>query len=195
MPRQRKRTRSRSRSQSGKCNQSDCEITKKEYAKIKKMMKIKERVSGGKYCDFLEKHMPSRCVKGYSITHYIGGGEFGRVLAICHKNGKEYAMKIVFDDPNGILTPREEVRMQKYAASHGLAPKILHVCKKKIGRKNAYFIIMEKVDGIVGNLLDIINFKEAKQLLNNVLFLVEKMRKIKFTHGDLHWENIGFKVV
>lgn len=178
---------------------SKCEMTKKEYEKIKKMMKIKERLPlNNTYCQFLEKHIPSKCIDGYKITGYIGGGEFGRVLAVCNKYGKTYAMKIVFDDPYGILSPQEEVRMQKYAAKHRMAPKIYHVCKKRIGRKDAYFIVMEKVDGIIGtNFMNVkgITIKEADMILSVILRLIKDMRKIKFTHGDLHWENIGFNVI
>lgn len=165
-----------------------CEVAKKHYNKVSKL--LKKSSSKKDLCQSIENMIPKECLKDLKVVRYLGGGVFGKILSLCKDRWECKAMKIMVEDPESdFVTADEEIKLQKYAAKHGMAPKIDRLCK----RGNARFIVMDKVDGILNNFLSIKKQNwELDALVDEVQRLMKLLCKHKMTHGDLHWGNVGY---
>jgi serine/threonine protein kinase len=168
------------------------------------------------FCSIMEKMFPASCTKKYTFVSYLGKGAFGHVYEIRDKtNGKRGAVKFqLSDDPASI---KRELAMQKKLHSIGVAPAVWDHCSMKTSRPSAaalkdlqkrlrtkrrpeargqdlHMTMMEKVDGTVSKLLQTKQTEsQLKGIKTSILSIVDKMRRHKISHGDLHWDNIAYR--
>lgn len=166
----------------------ECTLKKPQYNKIAKL--LKHESSAKNLCGAIEHVIPKECLGNLKVIKYLGGGEFGKILSLCKDRWECKAMKIMVANPDSdFVSADQEIALQKYAAKHGLAPKIEKLCKKGKAR----FIVMDKVDGILENFL---NTKKQDWELDALLVEIERLMKLmckhKMTHGDMHWGNVGY---
>jgi len=133
--------------------------------------------------------------KKYHIDKKLGEGAFGAVYRVCSNDVKncEYVLKkqLVKD----IKHIENEEKMHKMFSKHKLSPSFYDSITIKEGKKNYAYCLMERVDGVVEQLIT--PHTTEKQLLSiaTALFeLIDKMCKYKLIHGDLHSGNIGYIV-
>jgi tRNA A-37 threonylcarbamoyl transferase component Bud32 len=140
-------------------------------------------------CESISSVLNIKCLKSWRFASYLGSGNNGIIFSIEHKkNGAVRAAKIVTVDP------KSEVKIQKKAHKKGIAPKVFHSCKLS---KDLWVVIMEKIDGSLGDLVGghrslskVMLTKIYKEIVRNII----RMEKSNITHGDLSLENMGYVI-
>jgi len=172
-------------------------------------------------CQEIMQMMPQTCFHDkWEVVGILGRGAYGIVFLLNEVDGTKVALrkdrqgqdgrqdqqdpqgrqaslKIQVTDENSVLTPENEINMQRVFAAENLAPLVLCVDTVVVHGQKLTLILMEKIDFTLGDLLS--RHKIPKVYVNmvtrGVVALLERMRELQFTHGDFHDENIGFRVV
>lgn len=148
-------------------------------------------------CDEIANYMPKGCIQNWTIIKKLGQGAFGAVF-LAEKDGQTAALKIIIDSPdNSNFVPIEdEVRMQRAFAAAGLAPRLYCHAKTNVGRSTIHMILMEPVDFTLNAFMcrDVVNHDSLKAIAMSIFKTLLKMKRLNVTHGDMHTENIAFRV-
>jgi len=105
----------------------------------------------------------------------------GVIFSVINKNGSMRAAKIV------TVNPKSEVKFQKKLAKDGLAPKVFHSCKMS---DNMWVIIMEKIDGSLGDLVGghrSLSSKMLSRVYENVGYIVLPEGGVRLILIDFGW--------
>lgn len=181
-----------------------CYITHPELYEFIKFIKVGKRHDINKAlhtimtpCDEIVNYMPGACVKGWNVVRKLGQGVSGAVF-LAEKDGMQAALKIVVDSPDSanFVTVEAEVRMQQKFADAGLAPKIYCHGKTQVGQTTVHVILMEPVDFTLNAFMcrDVVTREALKEIAMSLFRMLLKMRKLGVTHGDMHTENVAFRV-
>jgi hypothetical protein len=134
-------------------------------------------------------------LRGWSLVKYLGGGAYGKVFLMKTPQGKSVAVKIqklrAGDDP------KEEVRLQKIFAGYGLGPNVIkHTSTTTASGALVDLIAMEPIDYTVREVLCMSGDSRRKVefVADQIVSLMERMKRYNLTHGDMHEENIAFRV-
>jgi len=158
---------------------------------------------------------PALLISPLYLTRYIGGGHNGTVFGCrdrVNPHGGERAIKFskheVKKDGWDYKLEMKEMGFERNAQlafhAHGLAPAVvggLRVTERKKVVMSCYE--MSKIDGTAFELIVGMDqasmlkpFEERKEGLKllaiKILKLMDKTAEVQYTHGDLHWKNIGF---
>lgn len=151
-----------------------------------------------RYCDLLMQYLDDPLVRGWNIVRFLGGGVFGKALLIVSPEGVKRVIKISVEMPDSMyLTPKEEMQTQREFHKHGLAPAVFAYYRKKLhtGRIMSV-IIMGAVQYTLQDMLCVVG-RDARRLRTIAQMLVQavtRMHNLNITHGDMHDQNVGFRV-
>lgn len=135
-------------------------------------------------------------LRGWTLVKYLGGGAYGKVFLMKNPQGMSVAVKIQKIGA-GSDDPAEEVRMQKIFAGYGLGPRVLkHISTTTASGAMVDLIVMEPVDYTLREALCMAgNSRRRVQFVaDQIISLMEGMKRYNLTHGDMHDENIAFRV-
>ena len=147
---------------------------------------IKSVRSRSDTCQAISDVLGMKCLKNWKFSSYLGSGTHGVIFSIENRSGSTRAAKIVTMDP------RSEVKVQKRLAKLGLAPKVIHSCKLS---DDMWVVIMEKVDGSLGDLLGghrSLSVRMLNRVYDELVRNIELMESRNISHGDLSLDNVGF---
>lgn len=148
-------------------------------------------------CDEMVNYMPRGCIKGWSVIKKLGQGAFGAVF-LAEKEGKLAALKVIIDsgDNSNFVPIEDEVRMQRVFASSGLAPQIYCHAKTSVGKTTIHTILMEPIDFTLNAFMcrEVVTHDTLKAIAMSIFKALLKMNRLNVTHGDMHTENIAFRV-
>lgn len=182
------------------------------------MRDISSPRDANKLCDTLTNMLKCSRTRGWKVTKFLAAGEFGQVFRVVKNDGARAVMKVQVGAVNDI---EREVRTQKSFHRKNLAPKIIAYCQfkpkkhlrwsdhlklKKLVKDDdeanvpyqreghlVHIILMEEIDGVVGNWLHLQRSNEQLgKLTFHIMDLVQSMIEQKLTHADLHLWNIGY---
>lgn len=177
-----------------------------------------------KLCETVTALLDCSCMRGWTVTRFLGEGGSGHVFRAMHKNGTKAAIKVQIGNKQRL---NKEVRAQKAFERKGLAPKVLRYCSfkpvprlslKEHNRMNdslpgksvpfqteveddadsnlVHVIIMEEIDGVLGAWLRLVKSEDQlKEKARQIVAVMKAFQKHKLTHGDLHLNNIGWKYI
>jgi tRNA A-37 threonylcarbamoyl transferase component Bud32 len=140
-------------------------------------------------CQYISDALSMKCLKNWKFSSYLGSGTHGVIFSVVNKSGTTRAAKIVTTDP------RSEVKVQKRLAKIGIAPRVLHSCKIS---DDMWVVIMEKVDGSLGDLVGghrSLSAKMLSRVYDELVRNIEVMEKKNISHGDLSLENVGYVIL
>lgn len=133
---------------------------------------------------------------GYKLEKILGEGSYGTAYLACKNKYDCKVYKAQLIKGNHTKEFLHEVYMQQKFAKINLAPKLTNSILFQKKKKNYGFIEMEAVDG---TLQDLLKTKRNDEFLDRVIVwcgdIIEVMCNEDIIHGDLHWGNIGFKLV
>jgi serine/threonine protein kinase len=135
-------------------------------------------------------------LRGWTLVKYLGGGAYGKVFLMKNPQGKSVAVKLQKIGA-GSDDPSEEVRMQKIFAGHGLGPKVIqHTSTTTASGAMVDLIVMEPVDYTLREALCMAgnNRRRVQFVAEQIISLMERMKRHNLTHGDMHDENLAFRV-
>ena len=145
--------------------------------------------------------------KQVRVTGALGRGMKGFVVEGERDNAK-VAVKIVKlgrAGARGVLRNRENFeqevaiqrRMHRSAAMRAHVPKVHDAYVVDRAGDLAGVVVMERVDGIVGDVLKKLVNDDAtvRYIANEIAAIVTKLANAKFVHGDLNLQNVAFRVV
>ena len=147
------------------------------------------------YYGFNEKPMEIRkkCETNYYIKKVSNTifdvGAYGTIAEVCLKSDCKYIVKMIPLSHEQIYkTFLREALIAPMMAKEGVGPKIydIFVCL------NAGYIIMEKWDSSIRNIIETNKFTEDH--LEDITKLIIKMHKKGIIHNDLHTGNILYKI-
>lgn len=81
-----------------------------------------------KLCQTVTALLDCSCMRGWTVTKFIGAGASGHVFRALNRNGTKAAIKVQVGDTKRL---QKEVRAQKAFERRGLAPKVLRYCSFK----------------------------------------------------------------
>ena len=134
---------------------------------------------------------------GRRVGSLIGSGSYGEVYnLICTQTSKcDRVIKIQY---NKYETIRSEIRSQQHLASYDLAPHIFcsdAIMSENTGNKAFVVIVMEKIDGVLYELLkQPLSFQSLQDICDVIYDIIIKLCAIESIHGDFHLENIGYVI-
>jgi len=135
-------------------------------------------------------------LRGWTLVKYLGGGAYGKVFLMENPQGKSVAVKLQKPEA-GSDSPEEEVRLQKVFAGYGLGPKVLkHTSTTTASGALVDLIVMEPIDYTLREVLCMTgnNRRRVEFVVEQIISLMERMKRHNLTHGDMHDENIAFRV-
>lgn len=158
----------------------------------KKLMTIALDWPDATNCDLLSAALPSKCMRGWRITRFLGRGQFGFVFGTRENKGsKTGALKIQLKGRTSKM--QNEIEAHKKFSKLGLSPTIHCHCLTARTRRSVFFVNMSRIDTTLEWWLQT---KRSKQMINlfleKLFGILEVMRKERITHGDMHLGNIGF---
>ena len=148
-------------------------------------------------------------IEKYLLDHYNGimpldKGQYGEVYTFNYK-GADRVLKVLSTETRfSFETSYKEIFVQKKFAEMGLAPQIYSARIVALEREDMYripekytLIEMEKIDG---NLEKLMKYKllspiTIEKIMREILTMISVYQMNGYSHGDLHWGNIGYKVV
>ena len=117
----------------------------------------------------------------------MGSGRFSRVYEICNRDKPSLRCIVKHVTSGSQADVKEEYDFQLLCHGAGLA-----VRPYSLGLRPK-FIAMERIDQ---TLADFLRNRQPEDVLQKVLFtvidLIYRLADLNITHGDMHWENIGF---
>lgn len=165
----------------GKCISKNSEMGKKLFALSTKNKKILQDKYGIK--------VPEK----YVVSKILGRGVSGTVYILCKKASNNCTRVIKIQDYDSKF--KNEVKMHKNFEKIGLAPKYYESEIHYNGNRAKTHIVSERFDG---TLSDILKVKQSKKVLDDIYNFIKKShyeaRKNKLVHGDLHWDNLAYKL-
>ena len=128
---------------------------------------------------------------GYKLSRKLGEGNVGVTYSICRSHTDCLALKLqIVDIPKELSL---EVKMQKMFHKLGMAPDIVKVVTYKHSRKLVGAILMERIDGTIGQLLETPLTQDAlDDIVAWIVLTLNTMIKQKLIFGDLHWDNMAY---
>lgn len=197
-----KRSKSRSRSYKKSYNKSYKRSYKNKESrnriKPKKMSSIEHQYISEKYGNILHDFVGN----DYDIIKLLGKGSYGRVYLTCANDIFDCrVIKIQYLDSIDKDDLFHEIAMQKKFAEIDLAPqiynyKIVKSKNNKEGKKEFGLIEMEKVDGVLD---DILKVRQPKKILDSIVIwiadLIDTLCENNLVHGDMHFGNIGYSII
>ena len=145
-------------------------------------------------CKTLVKLM-GPAVKGWSILKYLGGGEYGKVFLMHTPAGEKVAVKLMIETEPG--ETQSEIKAQKVFSKVGLGPELFkYTSSRTAGGVKVDLIVMEPVDYTLREVLCMAgnDVGRVRAVVAQVMALMRGMRRHKLTHGDMHDENVAFRV-
>jgi serine/threonine protein kinase len=156
-------------------------------------------------CELIKTILPSK-LKLWSVIKIMGKGSFGVVILI-KRNKKIRVVKLVFDDGRNFQPIETEYQMAKLAEKIKIGPQIdeIYQISNTTGKLNMYIIIQEALDmeleDLIRCIIEEFNINQnvdylgmnLKNILKQMTKLFHKMKRNKFTHGDLSINNIMVK--
>lgn len=131
-----------------------------------------------------------KCESGYFLKKnsdlVTNKSVYGSISEVCDKNKDcKYILKLIPLKDNYFKTFIRESLIAPLMYKHGIGPKIydMFICL------NSGYIIMEKYDGSIRNILDIVYNND----MDNLIKIIKKMHNIGVIHNDLHTGNILYK--
>ena len=130
------------------------------------------------------------------ITKLLGKGAQGSVFEALDSNGKQVAIKITIATDDEF---ERELRISKKMESLDVGVPILgHSIEviKDSGKLNHKFIMMDKIDGTIIDLLNSRPFSntELKSITDEIIRIIKLLSDNNLVHGDMHVSNIGYKI-
>ena len=129
----------------------------------------------------------------------LGSGTYGKVYNI----GRGKVVKVIDLNNTDKSFVLKEIYLQQIFSQMMLAPVLYNFYQVKFKVKNLFiskeymFIEMEKIDGNLEQLFLTTKFsdKTINQIVSELIRMIEFYQQYNYIHGDLHWENIGYKKV
>jgi hypothetical protein len=180
---QRRRSRSRKRSQ----------LIGDENAPVLSRIHLRNRRDRGNITEKVIKKFGAIVPPGYYVSKEIGKGAFGVAYLLCNRNQNacDRVMKVQrIEDQKEF---NNEIAMQRKFATAKIAPKVHDVQQIRKGGRQYGVIVMDKIDGIMENLLEIEQDEESMNvIISYVIQFIHEMCRLNLTHGDFHWGNFGY---
>ena len=151
--------------------------------------RVKAVKSRSDTCHLISEALSMTCLKNWRFSSYLGSGTHGVIFSVVNKGGSTRAAKIVTMDP------KSEIKTQKALSKIGIAPKVYHSCKLS---DNVWAIVMEKIDGSLGDLVGghrKLSSRMLSRVFEEIVRNIELLEKKNISHGDLSLENIGYVVL
>lgn len=175
---------------------------KKSRSRIrpKKMSSIEQKYISEKYGHILHDFVGN----DYDIIKLLGKGSYGRVYLTCANDIFDCrVVKIQYLDSTDKDDLFHEIAMQQKFAEIDLAPRIYNYKivkgenrKNNKGKKEFGLIEMEKVDGVLD---DILKVRQPKKILDSIVIwiadLIDTLCENNLVHGDMHFGNIGYSII
>jgi hypothetical protein len=162
---------------------------------LSKYKKDKGEVDYNWVCSAMMEFLPKICLlkNGWKPIKLLGAGVFGVVFEVKNINtGELAAFKIVIENEDTYISPKQEIVNQIIFSKEGLGPKVYCVSSKQIAGEKVYGILMERIDMILKDfLMKSLNEEQKKIFIKSLLTFLSIMRDKNFTHGDMHTENIA----
>lgn len=150
----------------------------------------KEKLSKFDYDKIIEILKEQKC----KIVRILGSGAFGVVFLAIKDNSKHVAYKV---QKSNLFNAYLETKSQHLLNLYNLAPpvsnNIIYYTSKK---RNFSLIEMGLIDGLFIELLKepIKNEEEIRIFSENIMSVINKLKKIGISHGDLHDENLAYVI-
>jgi len=160
-------------------------------------------------CNLLERFLPHfSCFRGWHIARILGQGSFGTVLLLTNRQNQFRAVKLQFENAREqFMKPETEIKLQQEMARRHLAPAV--ICKETVNiqKKRLHVFVMDTVDKTLKKYIQDLyqdfpredqretRVLRLQQILRALMLLLLEMKKLKFTHGDFHTENLMLKKV
>lgn len=162
----------------------------KDERKSIKMIEKETNLDIGRLRKILEELTDWQDVR---FARELGRGRWGIVYLLCNPQVSKQQLVLKITKQKGNFSKYElqhEKKMQRIFNTMGLAPPMYDI---KIKTENAF--VMGKVDGVLGNILTSeLTESQLDTILGWIIAIISKMCSHNITHGDLHWENIGYKI-
>ena len=168
---------------------------------VKRGMVIKNPSGLTTTCAQIIRQLPQKCLfNKWRIVSVLGRGAYGFVFLVqgeIRGDVQLAAMKVQVENPGvDFTTTTMEIDMQRAFSAEKLSPQILCVDTVRIHGYNVTVILMERIDFTLRDYLmqKRLHTNDLKLVMSLVLKLMLRLHNLGFTHGDMHDENIGFKV-
>ena len=83
-----------------------------------------------------------------------------------------------------------EIAISTIMGENDIGPKLYNAGKMK---EDYYYMVMERISGDLMSMPRWLRKKYEAQINDQIRKLMDKMHKLGFIHGDLKWDNIGYK--
>ena len=83
-----------------------------------------------------------------------------------------------------------EIAISTIMGENGIGPKLYNAGKMK---EDYYYMVMERISGDLMSMPRWLRKKYEPQINDQIRKLMDKMHSLGFIHGDLKWDNIGYK--
>ena len=139
----------------------------------------------------------------YKENRLIGEGQYGSVYIFKTPTGEDRVVKLsLLPNSYTFFNSLREIFIQEIFYRMNLSPKIystemiINYTFFNIPEQHI-LIEMEKIDGNVEDLLNSREFAPdvIENIMKEILTMVSIYQQNNYIHGDLHWQNIGYKYV
>lgn len=154
------------------------------------IFKIRNRV---RIINSVEEYINSK----YNNARLIGKGVYGSVYEFQVPSGGMKVVKVIeTKTENEMYNTIREIYLQDIFYRMNIAPQIYSAEMVLVNVFNFIIIEMEKIDGDIENLFNKNDLDENTivTIIREIITMVDIYRKNGYTHGDLHWGNIGYKI-
>jgi hypothetical protein len=166
--------------------------TAKERAEIEWKRYAAGRLQGLAHtCSLADQVLPSQ-LRRFAVRDYIGSGDFGLILRVGdRKTGAVRIMKVSVPDPRG-ADEEQEYLSQLRLAERGLAPAVVERFQVvPVRGKPLTILLMDELAIDMDGAFDCVDTeREALQLCDGIADVLQQLRAMRITHGDMHFGNI-----
>jgi hypothetical protein len=187
---------------------SDCTVTRAKlhrlvtgtqfHASVKKrFLHNTSKANRATICDAVTQNLRALLGKAYAkaklrVYAVFGAGVFGLTLGVENSRGVKYAIKIVQEaDAAGF---KREIKMHQKLARADLAPKPFQPIYTgvRVPKGQVFGYRMEQISSDLEPVFFAARSKdEVKQMIRELVGVVDRMDKANMVHGDMHWGNIA----
>jgi len=145
------------------------------------------------------------CTSPYEFEQYLSNGMYGVTFIAKHKKSNDKVVIKVSDisvttflngnkNESRALIYNNEVKCMNVFYQENIGVKIIDHCVMNYMKKEYGVIVMEKLDGVLGDIITFISeVTDVESIPSQIITILETMKTAKISHNDMHLANIGFK--
>lgn len=186
-----------------KAEYNTCELSQRDFDKFFNFItrgrgNFDKDVAGRTVCEKIVNLFPQLVPPGgnWRIVRHLGQGQYGSTFLAVNPAGKEAAVKVIYETGREPVSPTEEFQLQRTFAKLDLAPRVINTASVVFGGKQFHILTMERVEFTLNDLLCFqrLTPKTLQSIAYALAKFLWKMYKEGITHGDMHSQNIMFRL-